>query len=169
MLYLNRYKGAPVIYIRNLTLTSVVFEFKCVIPNNISIIFNFNKCCIWIQIVCFCYAVVGDLTLTSVVFELLHPIHLINHQKNLTLTSVVFEFQNFTLLSLDHMYLTLTSVVFEFGDYRVKSSYSIFNFNKCCIWIKVLSIYLKKPFLFNFNKCCIWIRLDFPYRLISVI
>ena len=32
-----------------LTLTSVVFEFKIAIIIGLGIIFNFNKCCIWIE------------------------------------------------------------------------------------------------------------------------
>ena len=63
-----------------------------------------------------------------------------NKQKNLTLTSVVFEFYSNLSNSLNTGYLTLTSVVFEFAkDTQNTKSLNIFNFNKCCIWIKQCS------------------------------
>ena len=35
----------------------------------------------------------------------------------------------------------------------------LFNFNKCCIWMTVVTIRVKLDDPFNFNKCCIWILL----------
>ena len=55
---------------------------------------------------------------------------------NLTLTSVVFELAKRSASSVVLTYLTLTSVVFELIILSVLlTDWTIFNFNKCCIWI----------------------------------
>ena len=54
----------------DLTLTSVVFELLSpVIKFNLSLTFNFNKCCIWIRGLSLWQQAGQNLTLTSVVFE----------------------------------------------------------------------------------------------------
>ena len=79
----------------------------------ILLVFNFNKCCIWIIHECEQFAKTHDLTLTSVVFEF-EPIFLSSSMAfNLTLTSVVFELWKEYLSTLTILHLTLTSVVFE--------------------------------------------------------
>ena len=79
--------------------------------------FNFNKCCIWI----------------------LRYHNIQDFSQNLTLTSVVFEFNNLWYVVDISLNLTLTSVVFEsLKDVPVNVPSSVFNFNKCCIWILIL-------------------------------
>ena len=56
-----------------------------------------------------------DLTLTSVVFELLSELHFLPIRPNLTLTSVVFEFSGNVVFYIHLKNLTLTSVVFEYS------------------------------------------------------
>ena len=57
-------------FLLNLTLTSVVFELKKVSNMFIlGLIFNFNKCCIWMGIAILIKLLQMHLTLTSVVFE----------------------------------------------------------------------------------------------------
>ena len=75
----------------NLTLTSVVFEFECYVIIYVSDKFNFNKCCIWIEMQRVAQNTEVNLTLTSVVFELYIIYSSLNNFNNLTLTSVVFE------------------------------------------------------------------------------
>ena len=77
--------------------------------------------------------------------------------KHLTLTRVVFEFNFKKWSSFKNFYLTLTRVVFEFFDICSVRKAIVFNFNKCCIWIKSFCIKAHLFKLFNFNKCCIWI------------
>ena len=55
-----------------------------------------------------------NLTLTSVVFELMKFMFWRYISTNLTLTSVVFESANIIIWDILTIYLTLTSVVFEF-------------------------------------------------------
>ena len=102
-------------------------------------------------------AVPAYLTLTSVVFESKHQQKNTVAMNDLTLTSVVFEYcfkNSFLLLSA---YLTLTSVVFELVKSNTDRKNLIFNFNKCCIWIKNFNKNQEFKIKFNFNKCCIWI------------
>ena len=68
----------------------------------------------------------------------LHDLEHCGDTLNLTLTSVVFEYNQFKILVYKILNLTLTSVVFEFYTPRYIITYvSLFNFNKCCIWIIV--------------------------------
>ena len=53
--------------------------------------------------------------------------------KDLTLTSVVFELILSSCLFAGHLHLTLTSVVFEFSPVKHINPHFPFNFNKCCI------------------------------------
>ena len=53
----------------HLTLTSVVFEYTVTQEDVSNFIFNFNKCCIWIEICDYTTKEYINLTLTSVVFE----------------------------------------------------------------------------------------------------
>ena len=62
-----------------------------------------------------------------------------NINVNLTLTSVVFESDDGVKSTAGKQNLTLTSVVFEFVcAATVVLTAGVFNFNKCCIWIRVL-------------------------------
>ena len=72
MLYLNMFPLSDLFENNdNLTLTSVVFESSMKNPDGSTAkIFNFNKCCIWIQNGISLRQLQGAyLTLTSVVFE----------------------------------------------------------------------------------------------------
>ena len=67
------------------------------------------------------------LTLTSVVFECVGLVGIINGLSNLTLTSVVFELQ----IKAPALW-----------------SSKLFNFNKCCIWIREFwTDYIKKEYI----------------------
>ena len=59
--------------------------------------FNFNKCCIWIQLLTINHYYFLHLTLTNVVFELTSNNTIINIIYNLTLTNVVFELPKFVV------------------------------------------------------------------------
>ena len=69
MLYLNGHRASHSACYYNLTLTSVVFELLFSTFNTRGILFNFNKCCIWILVLKYEAGGNPDLTLTSVVFE----------------------------------------------------------------------------------------------------
>ena len=75
---------------------------------------------------------------------------------NLTLTSVVFELNYNMRITALWWDLTLTSVVFESLDSGYLVPFFVFNFNKCCIWIKLYERDARGGTRFNFNKCCIW-------------
>ena len=60
------------------------------------LIFNFNKCCIWISLCIIIPTYFINLTLTSVVFEFKAGKAIPIVLPNLTLTSVVFEYKNTT-------------------------------------------------------------------------
>ena len=64
---------------------------------------------------------------------------------NLTLTNVVFEYRRICRQNRENNYLTLTNVVFEFWAMNIYVVWSNrFNFNKCCIWIRLAKIALAR-------------------------
>ena len=81
-------------------------------------LFNFNKCCIWIQLNKPYNFLLAHLTLTSVVFECEARKLLRTQKGDLTLTSVVFESNTF-IIYVSFNNLTLTSVVFEYLKSRM--------------------------------------------------
>ena len=124
----------------HLTLTSVVFEYKYIYnPNFTKRKFNFNKCCIWIFYLHLPYDLARQFNFNKCCIWMKIEGFAGGGNLNLTLTSVVFEsvyekiFSEFCLY-----YLTLTSVVFESDRFISFSNGStLFNFNKCCIWIQI--------------------------------
>ena len=121
--------------------------------------FNFNKCCIWINDNSEAHGNLINLTLTSVVFELIKLHTSIRCNIYLTLTSVVFEW-------IEETKSDIAGTEFNFNKCCIWISHFItlyilfvlFNFNKCCIWIYLVLVLYMGLNWFNFNKCCIWIR-----------
>ena len=141
MLYLNaKLKTIYKILKDNLTLTSVVFE--CLMRKLFLDYkkFNFNKCCIWIKYSFLLFVLRKWFNFNKCCIWIVLVFDWLLSEYNLTLTSVVFEYLQWGYYGDSSNNLTLTSVVFEF----IKTNsfiypYTKFNFNKCCIWIRISS------------------------------
>ena len=158
MLYLNINGNCITFRTSNLTLTSVVFEFKIATRKSTIICqFNFNKCCIWMLLGGLWIRHLWYLTLTSVVFELVFaPFNFVIFR---------FNFNKCCIWITDLVPCPYSWPQFNFNKcciwivpkLQLGFHLPLFNFNKCCIWIWLLFLLFQCCFGFNFNKCCIWI------------